>query len=120
MAKAPETPAILWKMEAIFYNLFTMFLDLVCNAGAIADSGNLYKGRRKTQIWREIKMADDEELYLANLDEFVNDEDKIVSPLLVYGKPAHFSFGIVYFPGWFISGYLQMVESYLVSARQQS
>jgi len=56
-----------------------MFLDLVCNAGAIADSGNLYKGRRKTQIWREIKMADDEELYLANLDEFVNDEDKIVT-----------------------------------------
>ena len=31
-------------------------------------------------------MADDEELYLANLDEFVNDEDKIVSLLLVMRK----------------------------------
>ena len=31
-------------------------------------------------------MADDEELYLANLDEFVNDEDKIVSLLLVHER----------------------------------
>ena len=31
------------------------------------------------KIWREINMADEEELYLANLDEFVNDEEKIVS-----------------------------------------
>ena len=33
------------------------------------------------KIWREINMADEKELYLANLDEFVNDEDKIVSEL---------------------------------------
>ena len=33
------------------------------------------------KIWREINMADEEELYLANLDEFVNDEEKIVSEL---------------------------------------
>ena len=33
------------------------------------------------KIWREINMADEEELYLANLDEFVNDEGKIVSEL---------------------------------------
>ena len=33
------------------------------------------------RIWREINMADEEELYLANLDEFVNDEEKIVSEL---------------------------------------
>jgi len=87
MAKAPETPAILWKIEAI---LIDLDLDRLCNAGAIADSGNLYKGRRETQIWREIKMADDEELYLSNLDEFVNDEDKIVSPLLVHGASSPF------------------------------
>ena len=31
-------------------------------------------------------MAEDEDLFLANLDEYVNDEDKIVSLLLVYGK----------------------------------
>jgi len=38
-------------------------------------------------------MADDEEkLYLANLDEFVNDEDKIVSPLLVHGTSSAFKF----------------------------
>ena len=35
-------------------------------------------------------MADDEELYLSNLDEFVNDEDKIVSPLLVHGASSAF------------------------------
>ena len=42
-------------------------------------SGFAHKSRRERQIWRENKMADEEELYLANLDEFVNDEDKIVS-----------------------------------------
>lgn len=42
-------------------------------------------------------MADDEELYLANLDEFVNDEDKIVSLLLVHEKAVHFIFGIFIF-----------------------
>lgn len=35
-------------------------------------------------------MAEDESLYLANLDEFVNDEDKIVSLLLVHGKSNAF------------------------------
>ena len=35
---------------------------------------------KRPKIWRERKMADEEsELYLENLDEFVNDEDKIVS-----------------------------------------
>lgn len=42
-------------------------------------------------------MADDEELYLANLDEFVNDEDKIVSLLLVHEKAVDFIFGIFIF-----------------------
>ena len=42
-------------------------------------------------------MADDEELYLANLDEFVNDEDKIVSLLLVHEKAVRFIFGIFIF-----------------------
>ena len=67
-------------------------------------------------------MADDEELYLANLDEFVNDEDKIVSLLLVHGESSAFKFlnYLFFFSGCFISGYLQMVESNLVSARQQS
>lgn len=85
MATAPETPAILWKIEAIFRQIGSRsdFWKWT-NAGAIVDSGNLYKGRRETQIWREIKMADNEELYFANLDEFVNDEDKIVSLLLVH------------------------------------
>ena len=75
---------------------FTIWIDRrsidLCHAGAIAKSGSLYKGRRETQIWREIKMADDEELYLANLDEFVNDEDKIVSLLLVHGESSAFKF----------------------------
>lgn len=31
-------------------------------------------------------MAEDEELYIANIDEFVNDEDKIVSLLLSWKK----------------------------------
>ena len=42
-------------------------------------------------------MADDEELYLANLDEFVNDKDKIVSLLLVHEKAVYFIFGIFIF-----------------------
>lgn len=61
------------------------FLDkLQANGGANVASGNSCKGRRETQIWREIKMADEEELYFANLDEFVNDEDKIVGYLSAY------------------------------------
>ena len=31
-------------------------------------------------------MAEDEELYIANIDEFVNDEDKIVSLLLSWRR----------------------------------
>lgn len=35
-------------------------------------------------------MAEDEDLYLGNLDEYVNDEDKIVSLLLVHGESSAF------------------------------
>ena len=36
-------------------------------------------------------MADEEELYLANLDEFVNDEDKIVGYLSAHRESIAFS-----------------------------
>lgn len=67
----------------LFFILF--WIDL-CNVGVIVDSGNINKGRCEILIWWEIKMVEDESFYFVNFDEFVNDEDKIVSFLLVYGK----------------------------------
>lgn len=73
-------------------------------------------------------MADEEELYLANLDEFVNDENRIVSFLhstffkctcLIIFLKIYFWYSVV-FLACFISGNLQMVESNVVSIRKQS
>lgn len=76
-AVAPESPAILWNAEtgnlernAILLRLLRLTLE-----GAVVSG--LERGREGN--WRErVNMADEDNLYLENLDEFVNDEDKIV------------------------------------------
>lgn len=70
-------------------------------------------------------MADEEELYFANLDEFVNDEDKIVGYFCIkwyIEKALHVSFwrymlmANYLLCGCFVSGHIQMVESYVVGS----
>ena len=81
MASAPETPAILWnnegEMAAIFEDRKGLEMSLEMSQHKTSAAVMLVSEWAK--IWREINMADEEELYLANLDEFVNDEEKIVS-----------------------------------------
>ena len=80
MASAPETLAILWnnegEMAAIFEDRKGLSSEMSQHkTAAVMGLSECAK------IWREINMADEKELYLANLDEFVNDEDKVVSEL---------------------------------------
>ena len=83
MASAPETLAILWnnegEMAAIFEDRKGLEMSSEMSQHKIFAAVMLVSECAK--IWREINMADEEELYLANLDEFVNDEGKIVSEL---------------------------------------
>ena len=83
MASAPETLAILWnnegEMAAIFEDRKGLDMSSEMSQHKIFAAVMLVSECAK--IWREINMADEEELYLANLDEFVNDEGKIVSEL---------------------------------------
>lgn len=84
MASAPETLAILWnnegEMAAIFEDRKGLDMSSEMSQHKIFAAVMLVSECAK--IWREINMADEEELYLANLDEFVNDEKKIVSELI--------------------------------------
>ena len=83
MASAPETLAILWnnegEMAAIFEDRKGLEMSSAMSQHKTSTAAMLVSECAK--IWREINMGDEEELYLANLDEFVNDEKKIVSEL---------------------------------------
>ena len=81
MASAPETLAILWNNEGDMAAIFEdrKGLEMSSEMSQHKTSAAVMLVGECAKIWREINMADEEELYLANLDEFVNDEEKIVS-----------------------------------------
>ena len=83
MASAPETLAILWNNEGETAAIFEdrKGLEMSSEMSQHKTFAAVMFVSECARIWREINMADEEELYLANLDEFVNDEGKIVSEL---------------------------------------
>ena len=82
MASAPETLAILWNNEGEMAAIFEDRKGLEMSSEMSQQkTAAVILVSECAKIWREINMADEEELYLANLDEFVNDEEKIVSEL---------------------------------------
>lgn len=83
MASAPETLAILWNNEGEMAAIFEdrKGLEMSSEMSQHKTSSAVMLVSECAKIWREINMAEEEELYLANLDEFVNDEEKIVSEL---------------------------------------
>lgn len=82
MASAPETLAILWNNEGEMAAIFEDRKGLEMSSEMSQHkTAAVMLVSECAKIWREINMAYEEELYLANLDEFVNDEEKIVSEL---------------------------------------